>query len=580
MVSGLQHSVAPRTPVTIADVDIRSELLSRPHRSPDHQAEAHALAGLARQMSENPREMLQALAEAALDLCHADTAGISLLEGDVFRWEALAGVFAGKRNGTMPRDASPCGVCIDQDATQLMHLPDRCFPALINEPRFVEALLIPFHLQGRPIGTVWVVAHTFDRHFDREDQRLIGVLAQFASAGWQLWNACETAETASRQKDRFLATLSHELRNPLHALSTALAVGRASATQRDRALGLAERQCRYLGRLIEDLLDVARVTQGKLVLHREDVSIQQVLGQALENARSMVEEHGHALSLSLPANDLPVSGDRVRLVQIITNLLMNAAKYTPRGGRIDVAVDRRGDEVALSIRDTGSGIAEAMLPHVFDLFAQAERTLDRAEGGMGIGLAVAKNLVELHGGRIEARSDGPGTGSSFVMHLPVLATIDRQTPLQGLSLCPTATRARVLLVEDNLDAAEGMTMLLEFLGHEVRTVHDGIAALSEAARTLPAVVLIDIGLPVLDGYEVAARMRSLPGMDRAVFVALTGYGTAEHIQRAVAAGFQHFLTKPIDLECIEALFAKIGPSSPAALAAARHGSASRALHSI
>jgi signal transduction histidine kinase/CheY-like chemotaxis protein len=580
MVSGLQHSVAPRTPVTIADVDIRSELLSRPHRSPDHQAEAHALAGLARQMSENPREMLQALAEAALDLCHADTAGISLLEGDVFRWEALAGVCAAKRNGTMPRDASPCGVCIDQDATQLMHLPDRCFPALINEPRFVEALLLPFHLKGRPIGTVWVVAHTFDRHFDREDQRLIGVLAQFASAGWQLWNACETAEAASQQKDRFLATLSHELRNPLNALSTALAVGRASATQRDRALGLAERQCRYLGRLIEDLLDVARVTQGKLVLHREDVSIQQVLGQALENARGMVEKHGHALSLSLPANELPVNGDRVRLVQIITNLLMNAAKYTPHGGRIDVAVDRRGDEVALSIRDTGSGIAKAMLPHVFDLFAQAERTLDRAEGGMGIGLAVAKNLVELHGGRIEARSNGPGTGSSFVMHLPVHTITDRPAPPEGLGRCPTTTRARVLLVEDNVDAAEGMTMLLEFLGHEVRTVHDGIAALSEAARTLPAVVLIDIGLPVLDGYEVAARMRSLPGMDRAVLVALTGYGTAEHIQRAVAAGFQHHLTKPIDLECIEALFAKIGPSSPAALVAARQGSASRALHSI
>jgi len=180
----------------------------------------------------------------------------------------------------------------------------------------------------------------------------------------------------------------------------------------------------------------------------------------------------------------------------------------------------------------------------------------------------------------EARSDGPGTGSSFVMHLPVHTITDRPAPPEGLGPCPTTTRARVLLVEDNVDAAEGMTMLLEFLGHEVRNVHDGIAALGEAARTLPAVVLIDIGLPVLDGYEVAARMRSLPGMDRAVLVALTGYGTTEHIQRAVAAGFQHHLTKPIDLECIEALFAKIGPSSPAALVAARQGSASRALRSI
>jgi signal transduction histidine kinase/ActR/RegA family two-component response regulator len=575
MVSGSQHSVAPCAPVTISDVDIRSELLSRPHRLPNYQAEERALAGLARQMSENPRHMLQTLAEAALDLCRADTAGISLLEGDVFRWEALAGVCATKRHGTMPRNASPCGICIDQNTTQLMRLPDRCFPALINEPRFVEALLLPFHLQGRAIGTVWVVAHTFDRHFDQEDQRLVAVLAQFASAGWQLWKACEAAEEASRQKDQFLAVLSHELRNPLNALSTALAVGRLSEARRDRALGLAERQCRYLGRLIEDLLDVARVTQGKLVLHREDVSLQQALGQAVENARHLVEEHGHALSVSLPADKLLVNGDPVRLVQIITNLLMNAAKFTQHGGRIDVAVERRGAEVALSIRDTGSGIAGAMLPHVFDLFAQAGRTLDRAEGGMGIGLAVAKNLAELHGGRIEAHSDGPGRGSVFVMHLPVLATIDRPPPPQGLGLCPTATRVRVLLVEDDLDAAEGMTMLLELLGHEVRTVHDGIAALTEAARTLPEVVLIDIGLPQLDGYEVAARMRSMPGMRQAVLVALTGYGTTADVERAFIAGFEHHLTKPVDLERVEALFAKIGSRFPVALVADRQDPASR-----
>lgn len=566
MLGGLQHSVALRAPVTVADVDIRSELLSRPQRVPNYQAEERALTGLAVQMSENPRQMLQALAEAALDLCNADTAGISLLEGDVLRWEALAGVFAAKRNGTMPRNASPGGICIDQDTSQLMHLPDRCFPALINDPRFVEALLLPFHVQGRAVGTVWVVAHTFDRHFDQEDQRLIGVLAQFASAGWQLWKACAAAEETSRQKDQFLAMLSHELRNPLSALSTALAVGRVNAAKRDRALEIAERQCKYLSHLVDDLLDVARVTHGKIVLHRADISIQQVIAQAVENATPLVEEHGHALSISVPAEQLHVNGDHVRLVQVLTNLLMNAAKYTQHGGRIDVAVERRGADLALSIRDTGMGIAGAMLPQVFDLFAQSGRTLDHAGGGMGIGLAVAKRLVELHGGRIEAHSDGPRKGAAFVVHLPVLAPVDRPAAAQAIRLS-TATRARVLLVEDDLDAAEGMTMLLELLGHEVRAVHDGIAALDEAGRTLPDVVLIDIGLPKLNGYEVAGQLRLMPGMDRAVLVALTGFGTSEDIERAFVAGFQHHLTKPVDLERVEALLATIGTSSPTALVA-------------
>jgi signal transduction histidine kinase/ActR/RegA family two-component response regulator len=559
--------MAFRAPVTVADVDIRSELLSRPQRPPNYQAEERALAALARQMSENPRHMLQTLAEAALDLCSADTAGVSLLEGDVYRWEALAGVLAAKRNGTMSRDASPCGVCIEQDTTQLMHLPDRRFPALLNEPRFVEALLVPFHVQGRAIGTVWVVAHTFDRHFDQEDQRLITGLARYASAGWQLWKARAAAEEASRRKDQFLAILSHELRNPLNALSTALAVGRVNAAQRDRALELAERQCGYLARLVDDVLDVARVTHGKIVLHRKAVSIRQVIGQAVENVRHWVEEHDHALSVSFPSEQLQVNGDPVRLVQIITNLLMNAAKYTQDGGRIDVAVERRGADLALSIRDTGIGITGAMLPHVFDLFAQSARTLDRAHGGMGIGLAVAKCLVELHGGRIEAHSDGPGRGAAFVVHLPVLPTLGRPPTPQCTRLCAAATRARVLLVEDDLDVAEGMTMLLQLLGHEVRAVHDGIAALDEAGRTLPDVVLIDIGLPKLNGYEVAGRMRLVPGMHRAVLVALTGYGTTEDIERAFVAGFQHHLTKPVDLERVEALLLKIGTSSPAALVA-------------
>ena len=297
------------------------------------------------------------------------------------------------------------------------------------------------------------------------------------------------------------------------------------------------------------------------------MSIEQVLGQAVENAPQLVEEHGHALSLSLPADKPQVNGDPGRLVQIITNLLINAAKYTQHGGRIDVAVERRGPELVLSIRDTGVGIAAAMLPHVFELFAQSARTLDRSHGGMGIGLAVAKRLVELHGGRIEAHSDGPGRGAVFVVYLPVLPAIDRPRRRTPCGLCAAATGVRVLLVEDDLDAAEGMTMLLESLGHEVRAVHDGIAALDEAARRPPDVVLIDIGLPKLDGYEVAGKMRLVPGMHRAVLVALTGYGTSEDIERALVAGFQHHLTKPVDLERLDALLLEIGTASPAALVA-------------
>ena len=203
---------------TFEEVDIRSALCTRPQRAPDYAAEHRAMEVLAAEMAANPRNMLQKLVETAIDLCQADTAGISILEGDAFRWEALAGVFVSSRGSTMAREASPCGVCVDQNTTQLVHLPDRCFPALLTEPRFVEALLIPFHDHGKPVGTVWIVANNFERKFDREDERVMRTLAQFASAGWQLWQACELAAESSRHKDEFVAMLAHELRNPLAAI--------------------------------------------------------------------------------------------------------------------------------------------------------------------------------------------------------------------------------------------------------------------------------------------------------------------------------------------------------------------------
>src|SRR5437763_5244488 len=276
---------------TLEEVDIRAELLSRPARNSDYRREDAAFAVLAKEMSENPRNMLQKLVETAVQLCDADTAGISLLEGDVFRWEAVAGVFASSRNGTMPRSASPCGVCIERDATQLMHLADRCFPALRAEPPFVEALLIPFRVQGRPIGTVWIVAHREDRKFDRADERVVRILSDFASAGWQLWNASKVTEDASRRKDVFLAILGHELRNPLAAIASAseiLTRVHVSDGPGGRAAAVVARQSRQLTRMADDLLDLARISQGKLELKKQRVELRAVVADAIEGARASI----------------------------------------------------------------------------------------------------------------------------------------------------------------------------------------------------------------------------------------------------------------------------------------------------
>jgi signal transduction histidine kinase/ActR/RegA family two-component response regulator len=543
---------------TFAEVDRRSELLTRPRRPPDHAAAERALAVLADEMAANPGNILQALTEQALQLCRSDTAGISLLDGDVFRWEGLAGVVADKRHGTMPRDASPCGVCVDEDRTQLMYLADRRFAALRNEPRFVEALLVPLHAHGRAVGTMWVVAHTPDRQFDAEDERLLKLLGRYASAGWQLWTAYAAAELARRQRDEFLALLGHELRTPVAALTLAVEMGRLDPAQRDRAFDIGARQCAHLARLVDDLLDVARVTHGKITLHREAVAIREVIDQAVENSSVLVAERAHTIRVSLPPG-LQVNGDRVRLVQVVTNLLINAAKYTPPGGRIDVSVEVADDGIRLSVRDNGAGLESGMRSHIFDLFAQAADP-DAAHGGLGIGLTIAKQLVELHDGRIEARSDGLGTGSTFVVELPASAAAGRGTDVEPARdpLRPAAG-ARVLVVDDDVDTAVTTATVLELVGHEVRVAHDAAGALVEVRHTpQPNAVLIDLGLPGIDGYEVARRLRGEHGMERAVLVALSGHGGEEAKRRAFAAGFHHHLLKPVDLDRLQTILMEAG----------------------
>jgi CheY-like chemotaxis protein len=315
--------------------------------------------------------------------------------------------------------------------------------------------------------------------------------------------------------------------------------------------------------LIDDLLDATRLTQGRITLRKERVSIAQILERAIESTRSVVESRNLHLTVTMTPETLQVEADPTRLEQIFVNLLSNAAKYTEAGACIDVIAERQNEEVSVLIRDTGIGIAPEMLPFIWDLYTQAESGLDRAQGGLGIGLTVARRLVELHGGRIRVHSEGLGKGAEFLVCLPLIPAIS-----EGRH--PTATTPRmaqrctsILLVEDNRDAAESLAILLELLGHRMRVVHDGVAAMEAARSKVPDVMLVDIGLPGMDGHEVARQVRLDPNLKNVTLIALTGYGHKEDKRRAMAAGFDYYLVKPVDTDLLQELLARTRGDGPA-----------------
>ncbi len=316
---------------------------------------------------------------------------------------------------------------------------------------------------------------------------------------------------ADQRKSQFLAMLAHELRNPLAPIRTAVEVLRRSGELEqkvDWATGIIDRQTRQLSGLVDELLDVARISRGKIVLHREPVEVAQMVEQACETAQPLIDAHRHELRKTLPAGPLYVEGDLLRLAQVLGNLLTNAAKFTPDGGRIEVRVEAAGGEALIGVRDSGVGIAPEMLPQVFDLFTQANTALDRAQGGLGLGLTLVRELVKLHGGGIEARSAGLGQGSEFILRLPLIATPAPHGERRPKPRREAGTALRVLAADDNVDAAQALCMLLEMVGHEVRMVHDGLAVLNAVDDFAPEVILLDIGLPGMDGYEVARRLRA------------------------------------------------------------------------
>ncbi len=368
------------------------------------------------------------------------------------------------------------------------------------------------------------------------------------------------AEAASRAKDEFLAMLAHELRNPLSAVRNAIAAASLDEASRGRALEIARRQTDQLGRIVEDLLDVARITRGRVPLRKERIVLGDALQRAVEGSRGLMDERGHTLTVSLPPETIELHADPARLEQAIANLLINAAKYTDPGGAVSVVAERDGTSAVIRVRDNGMGIAPDVLPRVFELFAQSERSLDRAQGGLGIGLTLVRRIVELHGGAVEAHSQGVDRGAEFVIRLPALhpapATIGE--PAAPARTARARRRARVLMVEDNPDAAESLVMILELLGHHVRVVHDGRAGVDAARANVPDIMLIDIGLPGMNGYDVARAIRRDPQLKHLLLVALTGYGRPEDKAQAMAAGFDYHLVKPVDLDALGDLIARLG----------------------
>lgn len=383
----------------------------------------------------------------------------------------------------------------------------------------------------------------------------------------------EALRDNDRRKDEFLATLAHELRNPLAPLRNALEIlkldGLDAQLVRDTR-DLMERQVQQLVRLVDDLLDVSRVMRGKIELRKETVNLATIVSRAVETAKPLIDAHGHHLELSLPPEPVVLDADPIRLAQVIGNLLTNSAKYTERGGRIELSVSREQDQVTVSVRDNGIGIAPEILPHIFSLFVQVDHATTRSQGGLGIGLTLVQNLVEMHGGQVRAISAGLGTGCEVQIQLPVLAQrpeVADSLPSQASSSRAAGIKHRLLVVDDNQDAANTLAMLLRMQGHDVKVAHNGPAALELAASHCPDLVFLDIGMPGMDGYEVARRMRRIPGLESVVLAALTGWGQQEDRRRSAAAGFDHHLVKPPEPQAVELLLTSLEPRTvPVAIA--------------
>ena len=419
--------------------------------------------------------------------------------------------------------------------------------------------IVPLVARGRTLGALAAIQAESGRQISQDDCALISEIVQRAALALdnaRLYAEAEAArrqaETANRAKDEFLAMLGHELRNPLAPIVTALHLMErrndgVAVTERR----IIERQVAHLSRLVDDLLDVSRITKGKIQLERARVDLKAIVARAIELTQPAMERRPRPLEVELPPGPVYVNGDAVRLVQVLCNLLTNAAKFTPGDGRISLRLKvpaAPGDAVELTVRDSGIGIAPGLLPHVFDLFLQGEQPMDRKEGGLGLGLAIVKTLVTMHGGSVLAESGGPGQGATFTVKLPPADETSTAVPEDSSGLRAIRGSGRILVVDDNADAAQTLAQLLQEIGYETRTAGDGPAALASLQEFTPDLAILDIGLPGMDGYELARRLKADPRVPNLKFVALTGYGREPDRGRALAAEFDEHLVKPVSLE--------------------------------
>lgn len=433
-----------------------------------------------------------------------------------------------------------------------------------DSPSEHHTIVLPLAVRGRTFATLVLSREPSTRLFSSADVEDAEALASRAAAALDNALLYQDVQRADRQKNEFLSMLAHELRNPLAPIRNAVEILRRNAPTEagvSWARDVIDRQVGHMVRLVDDLLDISRITRGKIRMRLDRVAVSEFVNHALEASRPLIEARRHRLSVTLPSTALWVQGDSARLSQVLTNLLNNAAKYTPEGGYIWFSVQEEGHEVVFRVRDTGVGIPSDMLATVFDLFTQADRSLERSEGGLGIGLTLVKRLIEKHGGTVEALSAGVGSGSEFVIRLalaPPVAVVSRETESPP-ALTPVPKKSRILVVDDNVDGADSLAVLLRLGGHEVSLAHDGPAALEMAQAFRPEVILLDIGLPGMDGFEVAKRLRTREVTQNTVLVAVTGYGRDEDRNRSRDAGFDHHLVKPVSFDALNGVFSAAAP---------------------